>query len=254
MSSGNREINVGISIPVLNERDNIKKTIIDIDQELEGIDYTICIVDDGSKDGTLEVISDLIRVNSRIKLLSRVKERYGCQRGAASRLALEWLFANTSSTVFVDLDADGAHSPSELMHGAKQICLLNYDVAIASKYLYGSEVIGRTVTRRFISYFYSMLARLAFDGRIRDYSNGYRFYSRRASETWLRFAPSYTSPVYLLEMLVTWIANDFRIIEIPTVYVERSDGKSGVKFIDLVKGFLGTVNIAMNYRAGHYRV
>lgn len=255
MNIGNQtqELNIGISMPVFNERDNIERMLTEVAAELNEVNYTICIVDDGSKDGTLEVIEDFMSRNDRIKLIRGTKKHYGCQRGAASRLALEWLVANTMHTVFVEMDADGAHRPAELINGTRQVVALNYDIAIASKYVYGSEVIGRPLWRRLISLFYNWLARLLIDHRIRDYSNGYRFYTRKAAEFLLDFKPKYTSPVYLLEILVTWMANDFKIIGIPTVYMERNNGRSKVKFVDLIKGLWGTLDIVLKFHSKHYR-
>lgn len=248
-----KDLGLGLSMPVLNERHNLNLILPNIAKILAGANYTLCIVDDGSTDGTLELLRDLMAADKRIHLITRIKKLYGCQRGAASRAALEWLVANTAHAVFVDIDADGANNPEELLNGATYISTLGHDVAIASKYVYGSKVIGRTLSRKFVSRFYSTLARFLFNARIRDYSNSYRFYSRNAAELWLKFKPSYTSPVYLLEMLVTWIANDLDIIEIPTQYVERDAAKSKVKFVDLIKGFLGALDISLKYHRNYYR-
>ena len=43
-----------------------------------------------------------------------------------------------------------------------------------------------------------------------------------------------------------------RIVEIPTCYVERSKENSKVIFLDLVKGFIGMINIGILYRIGKY--
>ena len=238
-------------MPVLNERNGIEQVLREIRGALGEVSYTICIVDDGSNDGTREAIEALMSKDERIHLIRRVRERAGCQRGAASRVALEWLVAHTTHSVFVEIDADGAQRPAELLSGARQVGLLDYDVAIASKYVYGSKVIGRSLGRRVISRLYSGLARLLLDRRIRDYSNSYRFYTRTAAEFLLTSKPRYASPVYLLEILAQWMANGFRVIEIPTVYVERSHGRSKVTFVDLIKGVLGTFDIARRFHRTH---
>lgn len=249
-----KELSIGLSMPVLNERNNLPIILADIEEVLAGVNYTVCIVDDGSTDGSLEFLRDLMAKNRRIHLIIGTKKIYGCQRGAASRKALEWLAANTDHDVFVDIDADGANNPAELINGARYVTVMGHDVAIASKYVYGSKVIGRTFGRKLVSIFYSSLARVLFTPRIRDYSNGYRFYSRKAAELWLKFTPCYTSPVYLLEMLVVWIANDLGIIEIPSNYVERDAAKSKVKFVDMIKGFLGAIDIGLKFHRNYYRL
>lgn len=206
-------LSVGLSMPVLNESSTIKSVLTEIRIELRQIDYTICIMDDGSTDGTLDIINNLS--NDHIKLIQGKKKHYGCQRGRASRLALEWLLANTKHTIFVEIDADGAQRPAELLKGINHIANQDGDIAIASKYLPVSQVIGRTFFRKAVSLVYSMLARMLIGAGIKDYSNSYRFYNRRAAEFLLKFKPGYTSPVYLLEILVCWFANHYKIIEIP---------------------------------------
>jgi dolichol-phosphate mannosyltransferase len=245
-------VSIGISMPVLNEREGVKRIVPEIATALEGVDYTICIVDDGSTDGTVVVVQELIAQGAPIHLIQRVKTGFGCQRGAASRIALEWLVLHTTHDVLVEMDADGAQPAAELLNGARQVGLLDYDVAIASKYINGSVVTGRPLSRRLISMGYSWLARTLIDPTIRDYSNSFRFYRRDAAELLLSFTPRYASPVYLLEILVIWLSNNASIIEIPTVYAERAHGRSKVKLVDLVKGLLGTFDIARRFYLREY--
>ncbi len=239
------ELNVGINIPVFNERDQIVRILSGLTIVLAQANYTICLVDHGSKDGTLDQIYQFIAHNDKIKLIKAKKRHYGCQRGAASRIGLDFLVRQTTHSVFVDFDADGAQRPEEIINGIRQVSDSAFDIAIASKYLPGSKVIGRPPLRSFISFFYSFLARILFGRGIRDYSNSYRFYTREAAAYLLTEESKYTSPIYLLEMLVRWIEHDFKILEITTTYTERSNGKSKVKIVDLAKGFWGMLNLAL---------
>ena len=246
-------LSIGVIVPTFNEEQNIKLLIGRVISELEGIHYTICIVDDGSRDQTLAIIQTLMVEYPQIHLIQRTKTSAGCQRGGASLCGLKWLLENTPHEVIAEIDADGAHRPEELIKGAKCIGLFEVDVVIASKYMYTSRVIGRTLSRRLISLFYSALARLLFDNRIRDYSNSFRFYSRKAAEHILQSKPRYTSPIYLLEILATLIASRFQVFEVPTQYVERNQGKSKVKWIDLIKGFFGMLDIAVRFRLNNIK-
>jgi len=245
---------IGIVIPVYNEERNIESLLAKILSELREADHTICIVDDGSKDNTVSIINKLMENYPQIHLIQRVKTRAGCQRGGASLHAFRWLLENTTHEVFSEVDADGAHRPEELLTGVACISALGFDVAVASKYLYSSVVLGRTLSRRFISAFYSMASRILFNFRIRDYSNSFRFYSRRAIERVLLLKPRYTSPIYLLEIMAMLISSQFRILEIPTEYVERDGGESKVKWIDLVKGLFSMFAIAIRFHLKKYEV
>ena len=250
-------IDIGIVIPTLNEGKYIGKLLDKIELELKQAEidhYTVCVVDGGSQDETLDVIRRFSLKNNKIHLLEHKKRCKGCQRGAASLAGLEWLIQNSSHQIFTDIDADGAQQPDEMVYGASQISVFDFDVAIASKYLFNSQVINRTPFRRFASFFYNLLARLLIESKIRDYSNNYRFYSRRAAECVLQLKPQYTSPVYLLEILVMWIANSYRIIEFPSRYVENTQKQSKVIPLDFVKGLLGTLDIAIKFHLGRYKL
>jgi dolichol-phosphate mannosyltransferase len=246
-------LSLAIAIPVLNERELLSVVLREIAATLDGRSYTVCIVDDGSTDGTIGLIEEAMSRDRRIHLIRRVKQGRGSQRGSASRAALEWLVANTAHSVFVDLDADGAQPPSELLRHGYLVAVLGYDVAIASRYVYGAAVVGRPPARRFISAVYGLLARLLMRRNIRDCSHSYRFYTRRAAELILAFPLRYASPIYLFELLAIWLANDLRIIEAPTRYVERAHGRSKVKPIDLVAGLLGMLEVAWRFHRGSYR-
>jgi dolichol-phosphate mannosyltransferase len=247
-------VSVAICIPILNERRHIERTLSEIDRELHDRPYTVCLVDDGSTDGTIEIVRGWSAQHPGCVLLQRQKRGPGCQRGAASRAGLEWLVAHTDGEVFVDLDADGAQRPAELRPGADLVRSGACDVAIASKYTGGSKVVGRPLTRRIGSRLYGRMLRGLMRPEIRDYSNTFRFYNRRAAEAVLRFTPAYTTPVYMVEMLAIWLANGFRVVEVPTVYEERADGNSKVTFSDAWPGFAGAFDVARRFRRGEYRL
>ena len=247
-------LSLGVIIPVYNEEKNIKPLVTKVIVELKDVPHTICLVDDGSRDQTVPIIQSLQKEHPQIHLIQRTKTRSGCQRGGASLCALKWLVENTSHEVITEVDADGAHRPEELLNGIRCIRLFDVDIVIASKYLYTSVVQGRPFSRRIVSFCYSLLARVLFNKHIRDYSNSFRFYSRRAAEYILKVSPHYTSPIYLLEVLVMLIAGGFQILEIPTQYIERNEGSSKVKWTDVMKGFFCMLNIAVQFRFKKYQI
>jgi dolichol-phosphate mannosyltransferase len=245
---------IAISMPALNEIGNIKKTIYDVQEELKKYNYTICVVDDGSTDGTLEYLKNISEKDTRIKLLQGEKKLYGCQRGAASFKALNWLVNNTDHNCFIEMDADGQQSPDEIKGGISEIVDSNYDVAIASKYIQGSVFQNRPIWRRFVSLTYSTLAKKLIDPNIHDYSNCFRFYNRKAAELILKKPPKYTSAIYLLEILAIWISNNLKIVEIPTKNNVTENNQSKVKTIDIIKGLLGLLTISLKFHMGRFKV
>jgi dolichol-phosphate mannosyltransferase len=246
-------IDIGICVPVLDERAVIGSFLDEIAARLEGGSYTICIIDDGSVDGTIEIIEQRARSDHRITLLKRKKSAPGCRRGSASRAGLQWLLANTAHSFFSDVDADGANDPKELLRAIEVAATQHADVVIASKYVPGAKVSGRPLVRRLGSRIYSLMLRILIDLRIHDYSNTFRIYSRSAAALVQRYDPIYDTPVYLLEMLIIWRSHNLRIVEIPTTYRERKSGQSKVVPGDFLRGAVGALRVAAAFWGGRFR-
>jgi dolichol-phosphate mannosyltransferase len=246
-------IDVGVCVPVLNEHDALRTLFDDITSTFAGGRYTVCVVDDGSTDGTRELVAERGRSDPRIVLLERRKSGPGCRRGGASRSGLEWLIANTTHAFHADVDADGAHRPDEVVRGIATAAAQAADVVIASKYVTGAVVRGRPLARRVGSRTYNLMLRGLMDWRIRDYSNTFRIYRRSAAALLPGFAPLFDTPVYMVEMMAIWLSHGLRIVEMPTTYDERRSGASKVVPSDFLRGAAGAARVGLAYRAGHYR-
>lgn len=247
------QLDIGLVVPVLNERAAMGPLLDSVAVALARGQYTVCIVDDGSTDGTIPYVESRAGEDSHIVLLKRQKTRSGCRRGAASRAGMEWLLANRSHTFHADVDADGANRPIELIRGVEVADERQADVVIAAKYVAGSEVIGRPLARRVGSRGYSLMLRALIDPNIHDYSNSFRVYRRSAAEILARHTPRFDTPVYLVEMLAVWKAHGLKIAEMPTIYRERETGASKVVPADALRGAAGAVAVGLAYRAGRFR-
>ena len=162
-----------VLLPVLNEIANIGPLLDKIDLALAGMDYTIGILDDGSRYGTVEFLGDRMRrPGHRLHLICRQKSRRASQRGSALRLLMLWVWRK--HIMIFSLKWMGIlHRPEELPDGIRLVASGQCDVAIASKYVEGSEVVNRPWGRRMVSKVCSSAVRLLISPSIRDYSNGY---------------------------------------------------------------------------------
>jgi len=248
-SSEARRLRVLINIPILNEIAIIARLVKQVTSAVEGYDYVLLIVDDGSNDGTLEYLKGIIpQSGGRIALLPRKKMYQGCQRGAALLAGLNWGLSHGPFDIFVEMDGDLSHLPEELPRGLEAIAENRGDVAVASKYIPGSEVSGRSFGRTLISVVCNVAVRSVIRWGIRDFSNGYRFYNARAASVVPQYRIRYGSPIYLTEVMAIWLANGMRVIEIPGHYVGRNEGWSKVRLIDYVKACIGVMEIGLRYR------
>jgi dolichol-phosphate mannosyltransferase len=237
-----------VLLPVLNEIANIERLLDGIRQMLGERDYTIGLVDDGSTDGTLEYLQKrMLAPNHRMHLISQKKMGRGSQRGGALHQLLIWGLQNTSHDIFIEIDGDLSHRPEELPVGIQIIESGCCDIAIASKFVRGGRTVHRSFGRRQVSRVCSFALRLLLDWRIKDYSNGYRFYSREAARMLSQRRIRYTSPIYLSEALAAWLHAGLRAQEFPTIYVGRNEGLSKLRLIDLAKAVFASFEIATRY-------
>jgi dolichol-phosphate mannosyltransferase len=242
-----------ILLPVLNEGAHVEPLWARISDVLASNRYTVCFVDDGSTDGTVESILRLCRQEpERVHLIRRRKMMRGSQRGSALLEALRWGLNLQDVQYVIEMDGDLSHRPEEIPIGLGMINSGAYDVVIASKYGPQSEVVNRPAARRAVSTICNFAVRRLLSSKISDYSNGFRFYSRRAALAVAGSQIRYGSPIYLSEAMAIWLHDGFRIGEFDSTYVGRNEGLSKLRPLDLVKATIGICEIAWRYRTGRF--
>ena len=244
---------VFVLLPILNEADCIQELLDRIEGVLAGRDYLVGILDDGSTDGTLEIVETWMEAHpGRGHLIRGRKPGPGCYRGAALNRLMRWGLAHTRHDIFVEMDGDLSHLPEEMPPGLRLI-EEGHDVVIASKYLSGSREVHRHALRRFVSFVNTGAATWLLNPRISDYSNGFRFYRRSAAELLARHVPENRGPVYLGEVLAIWMREGMRVCEFPSTYIGRKTGHSKVIVRDVVRGGLALLRIAFRYHFTGFR-
>ena len=244
-----RRQGVWIVVPTLNEAKNILHLLNGIYSEMVGVPYYVCLVDDGSRDGTLDQVRFFTQSRriDNIHIIRREKRYRGSQRGAAVLAGLRYGLQHSNCRVFVEIDADLSHSPRELRTGIHAIGALGFDVAIASKYMAKSRILNRPWTRRSLSFTYNWLLRRLVNSKIRDYSNGYRFYDRRCIEIICAHRIKYGSPIHLVETLAILLASGMHVLEFPSTYVGRGEGVSKLRWMDIIKAGAAMFEISARY-------
>jgi dolichol-phosphate mannosyltransferase len=108
-----------------------------------GIRYELIVVDDDSRDGTDEIMTDLARQDSRVRLLTRTGIR-----GLSGAAMHGW--RNTDASVLGVMDSDLQHPP-ELLPQLWQALQGGADVVVASRYVQQASRRGFNLFRHFIS-------------------------------------------------------------------------------------------------------
>ena len=134
-----------VIIPTYNEKENIEKIIRKVFSLPGG--YHLLIVDDGSPDGTGNIIKGLqAEFNGRLHL----KERSGkLGLGTAYIAGFKWALERSYQYIF-EMDADFSHNPDDL-NNLYNACAAGADVVVGSRYTKGGKVVNWPFDRIFIS-------------------------------------------------------------------------------------------------------
>ena len=103
-----QSVEVSVVIPLLNEQDNIKPLYQQITQALAGVhEYELIFVDDGSTDGSFNILSGIHKADDRVKVI-RFRKNFG------QTAALSAGFDHAQGQVVVAIDADLQNDPADI--------------------------------------------------------------------------------------------------------------------------------------------
>lgn len=206
---------LSIIIPTLNEQQNVPLLVRRITQSLQGVyPFEIIFVDD-STDGTPAVIEEMARIEPRIRLIHRQKER-----GLATAVVRG--FAEARGDIFAVLDADLQHPP-ELLPQMLAGIFQGYDLVISSRFVPGGKDAALSLWRKGLSWSARMMSRFLLSAirPCQDPTSGY-FMLRRSVIEQVELQP--LGWKILMEILVR--GNYERMVEIPYVFKPRREGRS----------------------------
>jgi dolichol-phosphate mannosyltransferase len=209
-----------VIIPTYNEKENIQKMVQTI--LLLPVQYDILIIDDGSPDGTAEIVRTLQAASpERLYMLER-KGKQGL--GTAYIMGFKWAIEKKYDFIF-EMDADFSHNPQDLMV-LQEACLNGADMAIGSRYKSGVNVVNWPMGRVLMSYCASMYVRFITGMKIYDTTAGFKCYRRYVLEAINLDNIKFKGYAFQIEMKFTAWKLGFRIEEVPIVFTDRREGTS----------------------------
>jgi len=183
---------------------------------------TILIVNDGA-DNDLERVSSYMLDDGNMIVLLQQKGRRGL--GFAYKSGFRYALNNFEPTTFVQMDGDLQHPPEKIPELVNMICN-GYDVAIASRYVHGSERIGlsrrREIFSKLINSFLCKFLRL----EVSDATSGFRALSRKAVEYIISDGVSASGFAFQVETLSMLKRKGMRIEETSFCFYPRVNGRS----------------------------
>ncbi len=216
---------VCVVIPTLNESGTIG-TLIESLEELRAIyQIRMIIVDDGSTDGTIEIVQESRKKYGSLTLMERGRK---LGLGTALRDGLQAALDQEPAPDFMaTMDADLSHDPGELP-SLIEACEKD-SVVVGSRYVDGGEIHGWGLYRKAISRGANFLARVFADIPSTDCTSGFRCYG---ADLIREILPSLDSVGFeiQIEVLSKVARRGLKIVEKPITFRERTEGKSKLGF------------------------
>ena len=162
-----------VIIPTYNERENIAAMVAKV-FSLEGY-FHLLVIDDGSPDGTAEIVRTLQRTYPERLFLIERSGKLGL--GTAYIAGFKWALAHDYDAVF-EMDCDFSHNPNDLLR-LTEAMEEGADIAVGSRYVTGVNVVNWPLSRLLISYFASKYVRLITRMPVNDATAGFVGYRPR---------------------------------------------------------------------------
>src|SRR3989338_8426636 len=221
-----------IIIPTYNERENIISLIAELLRAMPR-DAGVLVVDDGSPDGTAELVRDYQSRDPRVMLMTRPGK---LGMGSAYQAAFRRVLNEGLAECIVTIDADFSHNPryvSELVRGCETA-----DLVIGSRYVPGGRIENWSPWRRLLSWGGNRYVRFITGLPIRDCTAGFSamradFLSRVPFE---KVRP--TGYAWWFSLRAMFWHCGARIHEVPITFTERRLGTSKISAHIITEGLI----------------
>jgi dolichol-phosphate mannosyltransferase len=228
-----------VIIPTYNEKENVENIIaavIGLQQN-----FHILIIDDGSPDGTADLVQSLIAQYPGQLFLEKRAGKLGL--GTAYIHGFRWALLNGYQFIF-EMDADFSHNPKDL-ENLYLACKQGAGVAVGSRYIKGGGVKNWPANRIALSKGASLYTRIITSMPVRDPTAGFVCYTRQFLETINLNAISFVGYAFQIEMKFAAWKLGFTIKEVPITFIDRQLGESKMNKGIVKEGILGVLKIRL---------
>ncbi len=225
-----------IIIPTYNEKENIGsilQAVLELSQEIE-----VLIVDDGSPDGTAEIVKDLQVHENRIHLLQR-PGKLGL--GTAYITGFKWGLSHKFDFL-IEMDADFSHPPKKVLE-LLEACKKGADIAVGSRYTAGGKVTHWPWGRLLLSYGASIYTRMVTWMPVKDPTAGFVCYKAEVLNSLDLDKIQFVGYAFQIEMKYKSWRKGFKIVEVPITFTDRVAGTSKMHGGIIKEAALGVIKL-----------
>jgi dolichol-phosphate mannosyltransferase len=210
-------LELALIIPTLNEHDNIRPLLAALRETLAGLCWEAIFVDDGSTDGTAELVAAIGREDRSVRLIRRHR-----RRGLSSAVVEGAL--STAAPIVAVIDADRQHDEAILPALYRAVANGTAEVAVGTRYTEGGSMGGASTARTRLSQLATRAAAIVTGASLSDPMSGF-FVIRQSCLLDALPRLSTTGFKVLLDILMS-SPQPLRVVEVPYHFRCRTAGES----------------------------
>jgi len=230
-----------VIIPTYNEKDNIASMIDAVMALHQG--YHILVIDDGSPDGTADIVRASIEKYPNEVFLEERRGKLGL--GTAYIHGFKWCLQRDYAFIF-EMDADFSHDPKDLERLYQACKQGNADVSIGSRYVKGGQTENWPLDRQLYSRGGALYTKLLTWMPIQDPTAGFVCYKKEVLEAINFDMISFVGYAFQIEMKFTAYKCGFTLMEVPIIFINRELGTSKMSGGIFSEAFLGVIKLKIN--------
>ena len=203
--------------------------------------FDVLIVDDGSPDGTAQVVEGLKSgYAGRLHLLNRSKKE---GLGKAYLAAFEWGLSRDYEFLF-EMDCDFSHNPADLER-LLVAAQAGAHIAIGSRYVTGVNVVNWPMGRVMLSYYASAYVRAITGMSVRDATAGFVCYRREFLQALNLDKIRFKGYAFQIEMKYIAFRLGFTVKEVPIIFTDRQEGTSKISKKIIKEAIWGVISLRL---------
>ncbi|NGX84906.1 glycosyltransferase family 2 protein [Aequorivita sp. KMM 9714] len=229
-------MNISIVIPLLNEEESLNELYrwITTVMQANGFAYELIFIDDGSTDGSWDIIEKISSENSDVKGI-RFQKNYGKSQ------ALHAGFAMAKGDVIITMDADLQDSPEEIPELYKMVTDEGFDLVSGWKKKRYDSVISKNLPSKLFNY----AARKTSGVKLHDFNCGLKAYKKDVVKS-----IEVTGEMHRYIPVLAKNAGFTKISEKPVIHQARKYGTTKFGAERFIRGFLDLITIWFLSRFG----
>jgi dolichol-phosphate mannosyltransferase len=227
-----------VIIPTFNEKENVERMVRKVFSLPQS--FHLLIVDDGSPDGTADIVKQLQQEFSGKLFLEERKGKLGL--GTAYIHGFKWALNRSYQYIF-EMDCDFSHNPDDLTRLYDACAKGGADVSVGSRYVDGGKVENWPMNRVLMSKYASVYVRMILWIGIKDTTAGFKCYRRRVLETINLDMIEFMGYAFQIEMKYTAHKLGFKVVEVPITFIDRQFGTSKMSTKIFKEAVLGVLKM-----------